>query len=531
MNGFPWEFVVAVVGLAVPVVAAVWEFLLAGRKRLGYRVQMDTTATNAAASRHAGVLRQMLGGGTTLREPSFLLLRVENSGWAPIVDSDYQMPEWGQVGVKVECEGRRVRGMVVTELSREELRPFFTPPVIEGQAVATEVPGLGITDTGFVLPKVKLNRGDHYKVLAVLERKDGATARPFPEPTVSASIVGGVRGGSIRRTEYYPFASKPVRMLLVVLVLVSAVQSLFTFSRDEVEPPPLDCTKGTLTLSGSTAFAPVLREAAKQYEKTCPDARIPITADTFKGSVAGLNSLAAAGGKADLKDSKGLGDRLAFSDGPKSDGRPQLLPRPVALSLFTLVVNKDTGVQDLSLTQVREIYAGRITNWQEVKGNDVPIHLVSRNPGSGTRTTLEQRVLDDKPLLAVTANDCTSLADDRPGRCEVGDTDTLLDTVATTTGALGHSDVGAAATRDDVQQVRIDGYPATLEGADEGAYPYWQTEIAYTYGEPPADSVAAGFLRYLSNEVGKDILRSSGHRPCAELDKPLLCRPNQESDN
>ncbi|MFB7085609.1 hypothetical protein [Streptomyces sp. NPDC056296] len=92
-----------------------------------------------------------------------------------------------------------------------------------------------------------------------------------------------------------------------------------------------------------------------------------------------------------------------------------------------------------------------------------------------------------------------------PGRCEVGGTPGLLDTVASVPGALG--------------------YPATLEGADEGAYPYWQTEIAYTYGEPPADSIAAGFLRYLADEVGKDIIRSQGHRPCSELDKPLLCRP------
>ncbi|MFI2409870.1 hypothetical protein [Streptomyces sp. NPDC018947] len=54
-----------------------------------------------------------------------------------------------------------------------------------------------------------------------------------------------------------------------------------------------------------------------------------------------------------------------------------------------------------------------------------------------------------------------------------------------------------------------------------------QTEIAYTYGEPPADSIAAGFLRYLADEVGKDIVRAKGHRPCAELDKPLLCRPDR----
>ena len=37
--------------------------------------------------------------------------------------------------------------------------------------------------------------------------------------------------------------------------------------------------------------------------------------------------------------------------------------------------------------------------------------------------------------------------------------------------------------------------PPTLEGVEQGTYPYWQTEYAYTYGEPPAGSIAAAFLR------------------------------------
>ncbi|MCX4400477.1 hypothetical protein OG840_01330 [Streptomyces sp. NBC_01764] len=41
-----------------------------------------------------------------------------------------------------------------------------------------------------------------------------------------------------------------------------------------------------------------------------------------------------------------------------------------------------------------------------------------------------------------------------------------------------------------------------------------------------AAPLAAGFLRYLANEFGKDIIRSHGDRPCSELAKPLLCRPS-----
>ncbi|MCT7354176.1 substrate-binding domain-containing protein [Streptomyces sp. 15-116A] len=519
MPSVSWESVIAVLGLAVPVVAAVWEFALAGRKRLGYRVQMDTTARDSSASRDETlVLQRMQWDGQHLTDPSVVLLRIENAGWTPIVDTDYVGPPNNPVGIRITFPGRKVVGMAVTERS----------PAVPDTYFQQGAEGFDVTDGEITLPKVALNRRAHYKVLAVLDRNEDFREIDFPDPVVSASIVGGVRGGTIRRTAYYPFASRPVRWLLAVLVLVSVTQSVSVFALDDnTRATPLDCAEGTLHLSGSTAFQPVLEEAAKQYTKTCTKARIPLTGDSFKGSVAGLNTLARAGEKADLKNGEGLGTHLSFSDGPKSDGRPQLLPRPVALSLFTLVVNEDVGVRDLSLKQVRDIYAGRITNWSQVRGKDLPIQLVSRNPGSGTRSTLQQQVLDGKPLLATTTGDCQALDTGAPGRCEVSDTPTLLDTVAATPGALGHSEVGAATAHTGVQQVRIDGYPATLEGADQGAYPYWQTEIAYTYGEPPADSVAAGFLRYLANEVGKDILRSQGHRPCAELDKPLVCRPDE----
>ncbi|GGP98971.1 substrate-binding domain-containing protein [Streptomyces mutabilis] len=519
MSGVPWESVIAVLGLAVPVIAALWEFFLAGRKRLGYRVQMDTSARDSGTSTgpQAGVLQRMQWDGVDLEDPSVVLLRIENVGWSPIVEEDYVARVDDPVGIRAAFPGRRVVGMVVTECSHPMLRDFFEP----GTA------GLGATDGVITLPKVKLNRRAHYKVLAVLDRLPNTSRDDLTGPEITAGVVGGVRGGTIKRTEYYPFASRPVRWLLALLVLVSVAQSVSTFARgDEAVAAPLDCAEGTLHLSGSTAFKPVLELAAQQYTKTCPEARIPLTDDSFRGSVPGLDSLATAGDDAELGEDGGLGDRLAFSDGPKSDGRPQLLPRPVALSLFTLVVSEDTGVRDLSLKQVRDIYAGKITNWRQVKGENLPIQLVSRHPGSGTRTALEQRVLDGRPLPAVTTNDCRSLDTGRPGRCEVGGTPQLLDAVASTPGALGHSEVGSAVARDDVRQVRIDGYPATLEGADQGAYPFWETEIAYTYGEPPADSIAAGFLRYLANEVGKDIIRSKGHRPCAELDKPLVCRPS-----
>lgn len=159
MGGLPWESMIAILGLAIPVVAALWEFVLVGRKRIGYRVQMDTTATDAAHSPYAGVLQQMQRNNTPLLDPSCVLLRIQNSGWTLIDAGDYVVRDDDQVGIRASFPGRRVVGMVVTELSHDYLGPCF-----EGAA------GLRTSDGLIELPRVPLNRGAHYKVLAVLER-------------------------------------------------------------------------------------------------------------------------------------------------------------------------------------------------------------------------------------------------------------------------------------------------------------------------------------------------------------------------
>lgn len=513
MDNIPWEITVAVLGVVVPVIAAMYEFLIIGRKRLGYRVQMDTTATDAVHSQYAGVLQQLQQqDGTPLADPSFVLLRIENNGATHVDTHDYAVLDDDKAGIRVRFPGRRVAGMVVTELSDSFLRHSFG-----------EDSGLSVRNGIIELPKVPLNRSAHYKVLAALERAPGSDRgrEEFEDPEIVGGIKGGVGNGGIQETTSHTGTPRQAIALVCFLVLVIIAQLTLSLSnRDSVAP--LDCATGKVTLTGSTAFEPVLREAADAYERTCPGSDFALET---RGSTDGVRGLDRAGRE------KGSGslDRLAFSDGAKGDGHPQLLPRPIAFSLFTLVINKEAGVQDLSLKQIRELYEGRIGNWSEVGGNDRPVRIVSRYSDSGTRKTFQKRVLGGTWEPDSTSENCLERDPGAPRgivRCQRNSTGDVLNAVAGTPGAIGYSEVGAASDRRDVLLVRIDGRPATLEGADHGAYPFWETEYAYTYGEPRAGSPAASFLRYLTNEVGKDIVRSHGHRPCAELQNPMLCRPS-----
>jgi phosphate transport system substrate-binding protein len=84
-----FDSIVAILSVVVPLTAFVWEFAVVRRKRLGYRVQMDTVATDTAHAPSADVLRRMHENDRQLKEPSFVLVRIENAGWMEIVESDY----------------------------------------------------------------------------------------------------------------------------------------------------------------------------------------------------------------------------------------------------------------------------------------------------------------------------------------------------------------------------------------------------------------------------------------------------------
>lgn len=536
---------IAILSLVVPVAAFLWEFAVVGRKRLGYRVQMDTLAADAAGKPYADVLGDMEHDGHRLKDPSFVLLRIENAGSARILSEDYLADPADPYGIKVTFRDRRVAAVVLTDPSEQEVPDFFFEEVEEDDNTVRTVakPGFRRSNseadrTGIVrLPKVTLSRGAEYKVLIVLERwpDDNGTGE-FPEPVVSG--VGGQGHWydtvlkffrlKATRTESHVFASRPAWWLIWILIAGVGVQACFTLLLPDERRPPMDCVGGTLHLHGSTAFESAARAAAEDYLKRCEGAGVSVLDGPFKGSGKGVTALERAGEDAGTGVGEGLGDHIAFTDGLAPDGHPRLIPRPVALSVFTLVVNRKAGVENLSLVQVREIFAGRVKNWSQVGGSDEPVHLINREPRSGTRNTLVSKLLDGRQPPQFTVTDCASLKPDRYGNCEVDETSIVLDEVASRPGAIGYSEATKAGGHRDagrLVKLRIDGREPTAEGVEEAGYPYWQTEFAYTYGEVPAGSVAASFLNYLTQQSGRDVLREHGHALCSETENSGECRP------
>ena len=45
----------------------------------------------------------------------------------------------------------------------------------------------------------------------------------------------------------------------------------------------------------------------------------------------------------------------------------------IASDAFVFIVNKNNPVSDITIDQIRGIYSGKITNWKELGGKNIPI--------------------------------------------------------------------------------------------------------------------------------------------------------------
>ncbi|MCL2715434.1 MAG: substrate-binding domain-containing protein [Alphaproteobacteria bacterium] len=66
---------------------------------------------------------------------------------------------------------------------------------------------------------------------------------------------------------------------------------------------------------------------------------------------------------------------------------------PVAREAFVFLVNEQNPVKGLSVSQLRDIYSGRITDWKEVGGTPGNVIAFQRNEGSGSQTVMLNLVM------------------------------------------------------------------------------------------------------------------------------------------
>ncbi|GAA0951882.1 hypothetical protein GCM10009550_32040 [Actinocorallia libanotica] len=293
-------------------------------------------------------------------------------------------------------------------------------------------------------------------------------------------------------------------------------------------PPERTCFDGTLRLIGSTAFEHMARTLAAGYEERCPGAAVEVEAI---GSNEGVRALARPGADAAAT--------IAMHDGHLAPGSVEVGVHgfqglAVSLVSFAVVANKDTGVTGLTAAQLRSVYAEDAgpVSWRGLGGADLPVRLIGRTEGSGTRTIFEERVLAG-PEPRLSSRDCLTRGefhrDARLIRCERSSQSQVLDLVGSVPGAIGYSELREAADarrHPNLRVLALDGRRPDAS-ADPARYPFVAPEVFYTRSLPANGSPASAFLTFLATASARPLLESLGAPLCIAPTAPLAapCGP------
>jgi phosphate transport system substrate-binding protein len=77
----------------------------------------------------------------------------------------------------------------------------------------------------------------------------------------------------------------------------------------------------------------------------------------------------------------------------------ELIIKPICYDSFVFITHKDNPVNSLTVKQIQDIYSGKITNWKEVGGWDLPIVAYQREKNSGSQTAMEEWVMEGIPMI------------------------------------------------------------------------------------------------------------------------------------
>ncbi|MEI8282790.1 MAG: PstS family phosphate ABC transporter substrate-binding protein [Armatimonadota bacterium] len=174
---------------------------------------------------------------------------------------------------------------------------------------------------------------------------------------------------------------------------------------------------------------------------------------------------------------------------------------PVALDGLAIAVHDTNSIKSLTMDELRKIWVGQITNWNQLGGKNEQIAVFSRDSNSGTYAFFQQNVLKNQnwgPHVVFSP----STSDE--GR-----------EVARTEGGICYGGVAYFKNKKGIKIVPIaeKAGAAPLMPSEENVrskkYPIWRTLFFYTNGSPSGDT--AKFIKFALSPAGQKIAEQVGY--------------------
>lgn len=193
-----------------------------------------------------------------------------------------------------------------------------------------------------------------------------------------------------------------------------------------------------------------ISESLSEYREDNPEDRFRL--DIYTGNI-GLDALQA--GEIDLL--------IGALEVPES-----LFATPLFKDGIAVIHHPDLEIRDLTIEQLRRIFAGAEQNWNAFGDADLPIYPVIPLPGDDLRTSFQKQVMDTFQF--------SSLA-----RLQASP-EQIIKLVSDEPGAVGF--IPFSQLVEDITAFRVEGQTITLRSIDNGRYPLTFWVVAIGLDEP-----------------------------------------------
>ncbi|MGQ9707993.1 MAG: phosphate ABC transporter substrate-binding protein [bacterium] len=258
-----------------------------------------------------------------------------------------------------------------------------------------------------------------------------------------------------------PFARSLLSVLSVSVIFVGCRRS----------------TRTTLIIAGSTSVQPFAELLAELYMHGHPGVEINVQGG---GSSAGVRAV-----QNHICD-------IGMCSRQLNPEENNLTPITIAFDGIALIVHHSNPIENITLEQVRAIFSGQIQNWQELGGKNRNITVITREEGSGTRVSFEEKVMGDEHFAP------DALVQDSNGA--------VREIVANDPAAIGYISIGLVDKR--VKPLALNNITPNEETIRDHTYPLARQFIFLTCGEPTP--LARSFIDFTLSLEAQSALAEEG---------------------
>lgn len=178
---------------------------------------------------------------------------------------------------------------------------------------------------------------------------------------------------------------------------------------------------------------------------------------------------------------------------------------PIVKEAFVFLVNKDNSVENLTLTQIQDIYSGKIKNWKDIGGEDMEICAFQRPENSESQTGMLKLVMKGiKMMEAPKETISQSMAD-------------IIDVISdynNKENSIGYSYYYYATTMytsDTIKLLSVDGIKPTYENIQTGLYDLQTAYYAVIRKDESENSNTRKLLNAMVSERGQNVAKEAGY--------------------